>query len=118
VLVEIKERNTQMTDISNSGIELTSNDIRNRNKRAIARRNVWRKKYAQLSELIRISKRNLAKEHNGEGKDTIVILNAQVPGTDFVLEMTLRDLQAHATEMMKESERIAAELRASAYPWI
>ena len=107
-----------MSDISNSGLIPASNAIRNRNKKAIARRNAWRAKYRELAELIRISKRNLAATRNSAGKDTIVILSSQIPDTDFVLDMTLRDLQVYATDMMEAQKKIKAELRATAYPWV
>ena len=90
-----------------------SNSIRNRHKKALARRAAWRKSYTELQEAIRIGKKALLDQSN-----PVVLCSPTIEGTDLIVEIRLSDLRVKAAEMMLARQRIATELRATAYPWV
>jgi hypothetical protein len=90
-----------------------SNSIRNRHKKALARRAAWRKSYTELQEAIRIGKKALFDQSN-----PVLLCSPTIDGTNLIIEIRLSDLRGKATEMMQTRQRITSELRATAYPWV
>lgn len=94
-LTEEKNRKIDM----NSNV-LASDEIRNRNIKAIRRRDHWRDQYALLSDAIR-SRKNLTLHSSWVG--------------DSVVMDALRD---KARFMMEQRKLLNEELRITAYPYV
>lgn len=79
--------------------QMVSDNIRNANSRAIARRDQWRRQYASLSRLIRHNKKVLA----------------EMPSYD--MQMNLIALRRMADSMMLDRWEIAMDLKDTAYEY-